>query len=161
MCSPSQASGCTLRVLLGFLIKLPPAIFRAEAIGFAAILRLGLRILLVDFHSTDRVSSHSFTPMRNSCSVDCPLGAHEIGSGSSCISSLKFSVGFPTLSAFPVQSLWRMRLQLYQSFTVMKQRGEIVRRCAERTIKKIGLDLGAVQQRSPAKFSSTAPKILN
>lgn len=50
------------RVLLRILLKLILALLRAERIRLAAILRLMLRAVVIDSHSTNRISSHCSTP---------------------------------------------------------------------------------------------------
>ena len=52
------------RVVLWILLELLLALLRAERISLAAILRLILRVLLVDFHSTNRICHHGSNSLR-------------------------------------------------------------------------------------------------
>jgi hypothetical protein len=49
-------------VLLRILLKLILALLRAERVRLATILGLMLRVILVDFHSTDWIGVHPCSP---------------------------------------------------------------------------------------------------
>ena len=74
-----------LRVLLRLLLKLRLALLRAEVIFLPTILRLILRMILVHFHSANRILRHRSPLIMNlSSNLDCQPRSNNFRSGNSC-----------------------------------------------------------------------------